>query len=297
MIGGLGPQNTGKGSASSSLEEEVPANVEISQAAPAGTTFPNGMTFTDFVKAISQNIFVPDLIAPSFSLTVGGSSYRIIGSETTFNLIFNFNRGEIKGANDGNGDWNPNLEQAKRAGVANDYSFNGSSNGTSNIKSITETVAQGITQHSATVSYDQGAQPKKSDDSDFSTPFPAGTSPAQTDSYEGVYPIYASTSNITTPTQQSLVSMLDANNLVYDLVAESPGNKQFFDIPDAWLSNRALSKVEYFNTVSGSFDATNKISDFTQSAITKTIAGNTVNYTRFSHNGSNRGAIKIRLKF
>ena len=305
MNSGLGPQEKAPSDSggsttteSATLTEDVAVNVAISEAAPAGTVFTKGMNLTELFKAISQNVFVPQLINPSFSLSIGGSSLKKIGTTPTFNLIFNFNRGKIKGANNSSGDWEANKKQADRAGSSNFYEFNGVDNGNSNVKSITENVVQGITFHSAIVNYNEGPQPLKSDGSNYGSPFPSGTSPVKTDTYEGVYPLFAVTSNITTATEQALRSMLNANNIVFDLVDETPGNKQFFDIPNAWLSQRSLQKVEYFNTVSGSFDATNKAADFTQSSVTKTIAGvSNVNYTRFTHNGSDRGAIKIRLKF
>lgn len=276
------------------LEEDITFNLSVG-AIESGEILTQGLSFTDVVKAIAKTTYFPQLINPSFSLSVTGSSLRVIGSSTSFNLVFNFNRGNIKGKTV-NGTWEPNTSQGARAGAAISYTIDGV-NQASNTLSKSIIVAKGNNIFSGFVSYGEGIQPLDSDGNNFQSPLPADDSPTRSASFEGIYPLFGSTSTIDTATQQALYSMKNANNIVMDLVAETGGNKQFFEIPTDWLTARPLVKIEFFNTVSGSFDTTDQLSTFTTSNITKTIEGNAVGYVKYTNNQADRGALKIRLKF
>lgn len=273
----------------SNLQEAV-GNIE------PGDTIPTGTDITAALSAIFEKIYSPTFVNPSFSLSATGSYLNKIGSSQTFFLYIDFDRGKILGDIVG-GLWSPSAEQNKRAGLAIAYQIDNSSNGTSNTKQVTKTISQGINTYVGSVQYTVGPQPIKSDGSNFGSPYPQGISPDQTTTKEGVYPIYATTSNILTATEQSLVSMLTGNNIQKTLVAEGGGNKQFFDIPDAWLDSRPITKVEFYNPVSGSFDSANQLSTFTQSAVTHSIEGATIDYTRFTNNTSDRGETIIKIIF
>jgi hypothetical protein len=93
--------------------------------------------------------------------------------------------------------------------------------------------------------------------------------------------------------------MLYSNNIEILFVAEPEDNsvKHKFEIPVAWTTARPLVAVNYFNVVSNQFDSANKISEFSTSAVTNTIQGNSVNYTRYTHTGLAAGARRIRLVF
>lgn len=283
-------------SASSELANDITVTANITGAGVSqGDVIPAGTSFTEFVEVFLTDTFEPTFTNPTFSISSSGNSLRVIGSSTTFNLTFNFNRGAIKG-DLVNGVWDANATQDFRAGASTSYTIDGVAQ-TSNLLERTVTVSQGNNTFNGTVTYTEGVQPYDSALQPFGSPYPAGTSPSRSTSFEGVYPIYASTSDITTSTEQTLRSMISANNLQYDLVAESGGNKQFFEIPDTWLTSRPLTKVEFFNTVSGSFDTTNQLSTFTTSATTKTIETNTINYTRYTNNSPDRGGLRIKLIF
>lgn len=267
------------------LTKDITSTVAFG-ATPAGTLFPIGMSFTEYVekKETLNNVV---LIAPTFSLSQNAGNFREIGQETDVLLTFNFNRGSITL----NGNY-----QNPRAGAATGYVIYGSTTGNTLTVSNYE-VQQGINSFTGTVSYAQGAQPIDVNGQPFGTPLPAGTSPVQTASFEGVYPLYGSTSTITTATKQPLVSMLSANNVQINLVAETGGNKQFFDIPNAWLSSRPITDVRYFDALTGQFTINGKLSDFAQTPINHTIQGNVIDYTRFTNTSPNRGALPIQLVF
>jgi hypothetical protein len=99
--------------------------------------------------------------------------------------------------------------------------------------------------------------------------------------------------------------MLSGNNIVFNMVTESGGNKQSFDIPDAWTgspTNRPLQGIETYNGFSMNWEyeggtAATSLAKWSTSPTTHTIETNSVNYTRYTYNGVDRGSIQIRLKF
>jgi hypothetical protein len=263
--------------------------VEEGDLVDVGTILAN----TETLKKILTKTFYPVLVAPTFSLT-NNAGLREIGQSANFTSTFNFNRGSIT---------LQGVFQNFRAGASNSYTINATTQA-GNVLSITGyTVLQGINTITGTVSYDTGAIPLNSKglaldaNGNPLTALLAGTSPTQSTSFEGVYPLFATSSSITSATKQTLVSMLSANNVGISLVAETGGNKQFFEIPDAWLSARPLVYIQYFNTVSNSFDTTNKLSDFTVTSVSNIIQGTSIGYKRYTYNGSGRSNILIRLGF
>lgn len=265
------------------LLKNVTSNI-ASGATPSGTLFPIGMSFTEYVEKKEITTYYPVLNAPSFSLADNQPALLEVGSIVDVGLTFNFNRGTVV---------LQGVTQNPRAGVANSYTINGTTQSGNTLTVDDYEVTQGINTFTGDVSYDQGAQPKDSNNADSGTPLSAGTSPTQTTSFEGVYPLYATTANITTATEQPLVSMLSANNTQLTLVGETGDNKQFFDIPDAWLTARPLSYINYFNTISGQWDVVNRIGDF---AVTNVTNGG-IGYKRRTYTGIDRGSILIRLGF
>lgn len=113
---------------------------------------------------------------------------------------------------------------------------------------------------------------------------------------EGAYPLFATTIDVATATEQNIVSM-KSEEVQFTLADEVGGLKQFFEIPNLWLASKPLVSVQYFVNHLNRFEATNKISDYTTSAVIKNIAGNNVNYTRFTYSGIDRGSILIKLLF
>ena len=77
------------------------------------------------------------------------------------------------------------------------------------------------------------------------------------------------------------------------MVTESGGGgvKQKIDIPNAWAT---IAGLQQFNTLSNTWDTIN-LATFTTSAVTQTIQGLSVNYTRYTHNGATIGARQLRF--
>jgi hypothetical protein len=240
----------------------------------------------------------PTYVNPSYSLTVSPNSLQEISSSINISLTGNFNRGGIYQP------WSDNSFQNYRAGASTQYNFYntqiGSINQAGSVYSYNNYITIiGYNNFNSAVTYSAGPQPLDNFGNATGSIYPAGTLTNST-SYEGVYPIYATTVDVSTATKQGLISMLNGNNIQLTLAAESGGNKQAFWLPNAWISsptNRPLVGVYYFNTVSGQFDTTNKIGDFNTSSASFTIQGNTIAYTKYTYNGVTRGSILIKLNF
>jgi hypothetical protein len=76
--------------------------------------------------------------------------------------------------------------------------------------------------------------------------------------------------------------MISGNNLQYTIVAETSPGQHTFAIPDDWLATRPLTAVQYFNTVSNTFDTANKITDWVVTPTTEVIQGNVVGYQQYT---------------
>ena len=255
---------------------------------PSGTTFAN-KTFPEMMDLMLYPELDPTLTAPSNTFTISPSGLREIGEVlSTVTLSATFSKGSISPAYGTTG---------FRSGDPNTYVYTGT--GTSNtsttdlsdsINVTNYTVGIGANSWTGAVSYNAVPQPLTSKGNDYDSPLSAGTTPAITRTITGVYPPFATTSAIGTLTKQSLQVM--TTYIQVSMVAETGnGDKQTIDIPDNWSSIQGLQQ---FNTLSGTWDSISLLS-FTTSATTQTIQGNTVNYTKYTYNGSTIGARQLRF--
>jgi hypothetical protein len=255
----------------------------------AGTTFSN-QTFTEMMNKMLYPTLNPTLTNPSSGFTLTQQGLREINETISLNFNSTFNQGSI----------NPQYTSAsnKRSGLPNTYNYTGTgvSNNSSTSLTDTETVASytvlsGVQSWSGSVSYDGGVQPKDSVGGNFGSPLAAGTTSAIPRTITGVYPPFATTVSLTTMTKQSLQVM--TTYIQVNMVTESgsAGQKQKIDIPNAWAT---ITGLQQFNTLSNTWD-TISLSTFDQTAVTQTIQGLSVNYTRYRHNGSVIGARQLRF--
>ena len=184
----------------------------------AGEIVPAGTNIQELTELLLNKTFYPTFVNPTFGLT-NNAGLREVGSSFNVSLTFNFNRGQILGKVD-NGIWNPTMLQDYRAGIATSYLLNGVS-GSNNSASFNVTTILGTNTLTGSVTYGIGAQPKDSKNNNFESPFPAGTSPIQSTSFEGIYPYfyYKSTSPITPAIMQSAI----ANGQATKVLASSTG--------------------------------------------------------------------------
>ena len=184
----------------------------------AGQTVPTGTTLQELTELLLNKTFYPTYSNHSFSLT-NNAGLREVGSSFNITLTFDFNRGKILGKLV-DGIWVETVPQADKLGIATSYLLKGVS-GSNNSSSFNVTTILGTNTLTGSVTYGIGAQPKDSKNNNFESPFPAGTSPIQSTSFEGIYPYfyYKSTSPITPEIMQSAI----ANGQATKVVASSTG--------------------------------------------------------------------------
>ena len=124
----------------------------------------------------------------------------------------------------------------------------------------------------------------------------AGRTGNASGSYTFTYPYFATTVDITTLTEQNLIS-INSSYFQADMVAEDSSNKQTADFE---TSNITLTGIQFYNTVSGAWEwlggsKSNSLTYFDTSSVTHTVEGNVVNYTRYTHNSVTTGARKLRF--
>ena len=266
-----GPAGTGGGgSGSAVLTADVFSSVTAGAINP-GRTMTAGTDFQQFVEALLLKDNFPGFSAPTFSLSTGQNNLQLIGNVLNFTLTFNFDRGSINGKNVG-GIWQPTTFQDFRAGAAEFYVINGGPQQAGNTRAVSiYTVVKGNNNFSGSVSYFAGPQPLDSNGLPFDSPLPAGSQSAST-SFEGVYPILATTVNIGNLTPQSLVSMLSPPGKVeYTLVAQPNPPTQKWKIAVPVDFSQSLSKIYYYNTAAQRFDPDDKLPQWTQT--TQLIGG------------------------
>jgi len=270
---------------------------------PSGATFTNE-TFEAMMNKMLYPTLNPALTAPSALLSISpGATFQEIGADIPVTLNATFNQGSIS----------PQYTSAsnKRSGLPNTYNFNGTGvspvSSTSLAESATTgpyTILAGANTWTNSVSFDAGVMPKDSVGGDFDPPgaLSAGTTSTISKTITGVFPVFATTTSISTMTKQSLVSM--SGYATVSLVAESfaSADRQTVDIPIAGGGQAGWSTiniVQFFNTFSNQWGAS-ALTDWTQSATTHEVptgSGNIINYTRFTNNaGYPRGAGQYRFK-
>jgi hypothetical protein len=264
------------------------------------------MMFPELFGALNPINGATQSAAPSVSLTPSNASpYEVGCSISTVTINASFSRGTI----------NPQYCSAcsQRSGPVTTHYFCGPQ--TSGSKACTTlTPTTGATSYVITagvntawgvcVATSIGTQPKSNKNNNFSSPLPANTSPAGTAAYVGAYPISATTTTISTLTKQTLVPMT-SNCVQVNMVAESGGNKQTFDIACAWLgapTNRPIIAIEQWNTVSSIWEcpggsAAASLALWTKSPATLNVQGSSVGYCQYTYNSTDRAAVCIRLKF
>lgn len=196
------------------LTEDIPvSNPDLGLDLPY--TFPIGMGFTSFVKKLVQKTQFPNLIAPTFGMS-NNAGTREPGETFSITVTFNFNRGNIQGANVG-GVWNPSASQGQRAGAATEYIIDGTSTGATNSRTYSKTAVLGTNTINGTVSYGVGQQPYNSDGGIKDAngidmiPFPAGTSPAQSTTFQSILKsFFGPTASV--PVNSASVRALPSNN-------------------------------------------------------------------------------------
>lgn len=262
----------------------------------SGTSLFNKSVYEIFDMMLYPELF-PTLVGPDNSFTLLQAGLREIGeSGLTLNFIATFDRGSIT----------PQYTTATpyRSGNPVSYNYTGpsltysvpSSSLTNSQTVYNYYVSAGTQTWTNTVSYSMGPQPKSSKDNNYDSPLPAGTTTPKSVSIIGVYPYFATTSNIAILTKQPL-ALMNSPYVQIDMVAESGSNKQRVKFPNAWST---ITGIQFFNTVSNTWEwiggsKANSLLTFTTSPSTEIVQGNIVPYTLWTNNTPTIGARKLRF--
>lgn len=257
-----------------------------------------------------EELLVPELCgtvtAPSIGIGLSASGLYEIACPVSQTVTGNFSRGSIS----------PQYCSVSpyRSGLPISYCFTGTGmpSGfqacialTASENNPSYTVVIGTQSWGVCTCYSAGSPALGSKGTQYCSALPANTTSAASNSIIGVYPLWATTSTISTLTKQALQDMSGANNIQVNLVSESSPNKQKFEIPCAWLgspTSRPLIGVCQWNTVSSQWEypggsAGTSLSLWTPSSALETVQGNSIGYCQYTYNGVDRSAVCIRLVF
>lgn len=259
-----------------------------------GTVFSGASMTTMWNSLLKQEKF-PLITAPFSIFTSNQTGFREVGESLSISFNSSYNRGSIS----------PQYTASSpyHSGLPNEYQYIGPGliSKTKTDLSDSQTINNYIVLINGQswqnrVSYDIGVQPKSSYGNDYLTPLESGTTEYITRTITGVYPAFATTSNLTVLTKQTLISM-NSNYIEVVMIAEDGINKQQIKLPDVWSE---ITGIEFFNSVSGSFEwiggsKSNSLLTFTMSSSTEIIQGNTIPYKVFTHNGATIGSRILRF--
>jgi hypothetical protein len=262
------------------------------------------LTFNQLFERILVPTLFPTLTQPSLALYSDIPQLCEMGQVVTINFSAYFNQGYISPAYNTSGILSglPISYNYTGGGLPTTPVFNTGLTDTQVVSGYT--VLQGNQLWSCFVHYSSGDTViNDSKGHYFADALPEGDMYiVGSNSTEGVYPLFGTTSSIITQTKQDLVSMIYGNDIVLNMVAESGGNKQSFEIADTWHTNRPLVGIMTFNTVSNNYEyqggsATASLTHWTITSVTETIQGHTINYDKYTYNGTDRASIQIMLVF
>lgn len=253
----------------------------------AGTTV-SGMTNQELWEAVLLKELFPTLTNPSttFSFNAGSSGVlKEIGSTIDLTFTSTFNRGSI----------NPQYksESPYRSGLPNKYTYTGTSIAGDNASTAltdSETIAdyvvvRGDQSWTMTCSYDAGVQPKSNKGNNYNSALAAGTVAAKTLTIKGTYPFFATTSNITTMTKQSLTA-INSTSITANMVGCTDANFWVIDVPACWTITGFKADGAYLNG-----NKANSMLQWTVTNIEATEHNAGIAYKRYSY-GAN-GAPKM----
>jgi len=291
-------------SGGSSYENPDPVDETVGGITDGDYFFVGGKTFSETMEAIFYPLAFPSLTNPSSTFTENVAYLQKIGDSISIQFTSTLNRGSINPQYD--------ADSPYRSGPGNTVYYGGSglpgSVATSvspNIQTVNPyVVIQGVQVWTNYWSYDSGVQPFDSKGNPYDASLAAGNTSTDSVSLEGVYPLFGTTVDIATLTEQPLVSMITGDHIEFQMVAEPPfgTDRQKFDIPDTWLASRPLVSVQFYSDLESAWkyeggSEFSSLTYWTTSSETHIING-IVPYTRYSYNPVDKqGVVLYRLNF
>lgn len=248
------------------LKSNITSTIAIGNIAK-GKSFAKGTAIEDILKAILAPVLNPTLTAPKATLTATGNKLLEKGSTLKTTMTVTFDRGSISPAYGTDG---------YRAGEATGYKLNSGTAQSGNTFEVT--VSEVTPSYTATVTYAQGAQPKNSENGNYSSPLAAGSVTSNKIDYEFVDALWSNVAEISSVAKMSLISK-GTKTKTFVFPAQTVSNPEVFDVPASWT----VGSIEVLNDLSGKYEDCSK--EFTKTTVTHNDAsGKAVSYNRYTDN-------------
>lgn len=263
------------------------------------------LTLQEFAERLLTKEINPVITQPSASIAISGlaAGLQEIGTKATLSFTSTFNRGKVaKGWGD------KATMNAYYSGLPTSYTYTGPSLPTGAVSSTALTdsqsatdyiVADGTQSWKVTVAYDAGDyQPLTNYGNNFSTKCAAGSKVSNTITITGVYPVYATTANITTLTKQSLVSK---GKLTYTMAAETDEHKWSIRYPASWGNVKGFKVADVgssaFNFMGGGQAESLQQWTISDQSVDVNANATGVAYKQYTFNGANQGVMQLQIVF
>lgn len=261
------------------------------------------LTLQEFAERLLTKEINPVITQPSASIAISGlaAGLQEIGTKATLSFTSTFNRGKVaKGWGD------KATMNAYYSGLPTSYTYTGPSLPTGAVSSTALTdsqsatdyiVADGAQSWKVTVAYEAGDyQPLTNYGNNYSTKCAAGSKVSNTITITGVYPVYATTANITTLTQQSLMSK---GNIQKQMAGETATDKWTVRYPASWGKAKGFQVADVgstnFNYMGGG--QAQSLALWTESDINVDVNENAkaVPYKQYKFNGPLQGIMQLKV--
>lgn len=263
------------------------------------------LTLQEFAERLLTKEINPTITQPSAAIAISGlaAGLQEIGTQATLSFTSTFNRGKVaKGWGD------KATMNAYYSGLPTSYTYTGPSLPASAVESTSLTnnqpaadyvVTDGAQSWKVVVAYDAGDyQPITNYGNNYSTKCAAGSKTSNTITITGVYPVYATTADITTLTKQSLVNK---GTLTYTMAGETASDKWTIQYPASWGAIKGFKVAEADSTVFNYMGGgkAESLLQWVSSDVTKDVNNSAtgVAYKQYKFNGAMQGVMKLQMEF
>lgn len=261
------------------------------------------LTLQEFAERLLTKEINPAVTQPSASIAISGlaAGLQEIGTQATLSFTSTFNRGNVKKG------WGDKATMnGYYSGLPTTYTYTGPGLPSDPVSSTALTDSQSAADYIVTdgaqswkvvVAYEAGDyQPVTNYGNNYSTKCAAGTKTSNTLTITGVYPVYATTANITTLTKQSLMSK---GNIQKQMAGETASDKWTVQYPASWGDAKGFQVADVgstnFNYMGGG--QAQSLALWTKSDTTVDVNENAqdVPYKQYKFNGPLQGIMQLKV--
>lgn len=263
------------------------------------------LTLQEFAERLLTKKINPVITQPTASIAISGlaAGLQEIGTKATLSFTSTFNRGNVKKG------WGDKATMnGYYSGLPTTYTYTGPSLPSDPVSSTALTDAQSAADYIVTegaqswkvaVAYEAGDyQPVTNYGNNYSTKCAAGSKTSNTITITGVYPVYATTANITTLTKQNLVNK---GTLTYTMAGETASDKWTVQYPASWGNITGFKVAEAgsstFNYMGGG--KAESLLQWVATETTKDVNDNAtgIAYKQYKFNGAMQGVMRLQMEF